>query len=361
MYPKINNIKDVLLSIEGHKEFVVMDKGDYIVIDYMYVDNDSFDDPIRLECRGLIFEKQTGKLISRGLEKFFNYGEKFSQDSCDWQQEHIVTDKRDGSMIRAFLINNRVRFGTRAGITEHSEKAERHLTEQLEKVTRELIEKGYTSIWEWTSPENRIILDYKEDELRLLRIRHIETGEYLAWDEVEKWADVMGIKTVDRFNGVKVSPEWIAQKQKEEGLGIEGFVIYWPHNGFSVKVKTEDYTKAHRAVSFLDRENMILPVVLDNLHDDLMPALSEENQKRVKDYAIAVHKEVNEEVSIVEAHLHNIVRPIGLRKEQALWIQANIDRNLWSVYFNGLDGKSVLDSVKQVVLKYPEILLTRWK
>src|SRR5215217_3377991 len=129
MYPIIKNISDVLPAIEGRKEFLVMDKGDYIVIDYAYVDNDSFDDPIRKECRGITFDKETGNCIRRPLEKFDNYGQNFSQDQCDFEEEHIVTDKRDGSMIAPFTNKGQVRFGTRAGITDHSILAERHLTD----------------------------------------------------------------------------------------------------------------------------------------------------------------------------------------------------------------------------------------
>lgn len=360
-FPIIKNINDVLPAIKDFPEFIVVEKPEgYTYIDYVYVDNSSFDDPIRRECRGLIFETATGKILRRPLEKFDNYGERFSQDKCEWNKEHVVTDKRDGSMIGSFVLNGKVHFGTRAGITEHSQNAEkRHLTPKLESVSFDLFSNGFTPIWEWTSPENRIILDYKNDELRLLRIRDIETGVYMPFKHLEHWANKMGIDVVDRFEGLKVTPEWIEEQQKN-GTGIEGFVIYWPHNEFSVKVKIEEYTKMHRAVSFLDRENMIMPVVLDNLHDDILPSLSPENQQKLTEYAIALHKEVNEEVGIVQKHMKNRLEKMKTRKEQALWINENIDKSLRAVYFSALDGKDILTTLKSVVIKFPEILLTRW-
>lgn len=361
MYPIIKNISDVLSSIEGRKEFLVMDKGDYIVIDYAFVEGDSFDDPMRRECRGITFDKETGVLIRRPMEKFDNYGEKFSQDKCDFEKDHIVTDKRDGSMIAAFTNKGQVRFGTRAGITEHSVKAEKHLDETLKNACSRLIMWNFTPIFEWTSPDNRIVLDYKDDEIRLLRIRHNETGIYEHWDAVEAWANVMGIKTVDRFNGVKVSDEWIAQ-QKAEGLGIEGFVVFFPETSFSVKIKTDEYTQMHRAVSYFERENMVLPIILDNQYDDLLPALSEDRQQRVRDYASAVWNEVKDHEEDINKSLEimkAVVAPI--RKDQALWIQANVRRELWPVMFRALDGDKVIDKLKEAVLKNPEALLnTRW-
>lgn len=359
MYPIIKNISDVLPAIEGRKEFIVMDKGDYIVIDYVYVDNDSFDDPIRKECRGLIFDKETGDILRRPLEKFENYGQNFSQNNCDFEKDHIVTDKRDGSMIAPFINKGVVRFGTRAGITEHSEKAEKHLNEKVKSSCGELIDAYVTPIFEWTSPDNRIVLDYKEDEIRLLRLRDLVSGEYLSWDVVEYWADQMGIKTVDRFNGVKVSDEWIA-KQKAEGLGIEGFVVFFPHNSFSVKIKTDEYTQMHRAVSYFDRENMVLPIVLDNQYDDLLPALSEDRQNKVKEYATEVWRQFTDLETNLNMQMFHVFG-FETRKEQALYIQNNIRRELWSVAFRVLDGNSMLVSMKEAVLKHADTLLTvRW-
>ena len=358
-YPIIKNISDVLPSIEGRKEFLIMDKGDYIVIDYAFVEGDSFDDPMRRECRGITFDKETGILIRRPMEKFDNYGEKFSQNKCDWEKDHIVTDKRDGSMIAPFLNKGAMRFGTRAGITEHAVKAEKHSNVVINKELETLNSLGYTAIFEWTSPDNRIVLDYREDELRLLRIRHMETGIYEPWHVVESWAEVMGIKTVDRFNGVKVSDEWIAQ-QKAEGLGIEGFVVFFPETSFSVKIKTDEYTQMHRAVSYFERENMVLPIILDNQYDDLLPALSEDRQQRVRDYASAVWNEVKMWQDYIEGKLRDM-SDLTVRKDQALWIQANVPRQLWPVMFRALDGDKVLDKLKEAVLKNPEELLkTRW-
>lgn len=359
MYPIIKNISDVLPAIEGRKEFLVMDKDDYIVIDYAYVDNDSFDDPIRKECRGIIFDKATGDILRRPLEKFDNYGQNLSQEQCDFEEDHIVTDKRDGSMIATFINKGVVRFGTRAGITEHSVKAEQHLTDSVNKVCFNFGKCGITPIFEWTSPNNRIVLDYKEDELRLLRIRDNIDGHYYTWEQVEYWAEQMGIKTVDRFNGVKVSDEWIAE-QKEKGLGIEGFVVFFPNTSFSVKIKTDEYTQMHRAVSYFERENMVLPIVLDNQYDDLLPALSEDRQKRVRDYASAVWNEVTMWQDYLEDKL-TAMSHLTVRKDQALWIQANVKRELWPVMFRILDGDKILDKLKEAILKNAETLLSvRW-
>lgn len=357
MFPIIKNISDVLPSIEGRKEFLVMDKGDYIVIDYAYVDNDSFDDPIRLECRGLIFDKATGNILRRPLEKFFNYGEKGTYETLDWSEDHIVMDKRDGSMIAPFILNGQVVLGTRAGVTEHSKKAEALIDHQTRNEIKLCIQWGFTPIFEWTAPENRIVLPYEKSELRLLAMRYMITGEYIPVEDLKNWSMVFDIPLVD-FIQTKLDKDSVFS-YRETATETEGYVVFFPKSRLHIKIKTDEYSKMHRAVSFLERETMILPIVLDNLHDDILPALSEDNQKKLIDYAKRVNYEVNILVDSLYSFIDTAVN-FETRKESAIWIQNNVDKRLWPVVFHGLDEKDVVKSLKSVILKNPELLEVRW-
>lgn len=358
MFPIIQNISDVLPLIEGRKEFIVVVKPEgYTYIDYVYIDNDSFDDPIRLECRGLIFDNETGAILRRPLEKFFNYGEKGTYDTLDWTEDHFVMDKRDGSMIAPFILNGKVVLGTRAGVTEHSQKAEvliDHLTRNEIKLC---IGFGFTPIFEWTAPENRIVLPYEKSELRLLAMRYMTTGEYVSVEDLKNWSMIFDIPLVDFIEG-KLDKDSVFS-YRETATNTEGYVVFFPRTRLHIKIKTDDYTKMHRAVSFLDRENMILPVVLDNLYDDILPALSEENQKKVKEYAALVHKSFDSFVSVLQHSLNNL-KMYPTRKDQAIWIQNNIDKPFWPVMFHGLDDRDIRESLKSVFLKDPSVLGVRW-
>jgi hypothetical protein len=78
LFPSIEHIDDVLPHVENWPEFRVIEKDFYTVINYMVSNLDTFmdinNDPhgmvIRRECRGLIFDSETGKLISRPYHKF---------------------------------------------------------------------------------------------------------------------------------------------------------------------------------------------------------------------------------------------------------------------------------------------------
>src|SRR6478609_139429 len=97
---KIEHINDVLPHIEGRPEFIVAERPGYKVIDYNVAFFDSFDDPMRLECRGIKFDAK-GKILARPMHKFFNVGERpdTQPELLDFSKPHIITEKLDGSMI----------------------------------------------------------------------------------------------------------------------------------------------------------------------------------------------------------------------------------------------------------------------
>ena len=352
----IKHLDDVLSHlVDG---FIHVDKGDYSYIDYVHVGSGFDSHPVLLECRGLIFDKE-GNLIRRPLHKFFNLGEKgIFSDSIDWTLPHIVMDKLDGSMISPFMLNGKVRFGTRAGITEHSLRCEaKHLKPELLFWLKQDLCGGLTPIFEWTSFDNQIVLSYPDDKLSLLAMRWNETGQYVSRSQLAFVAKQYGVPLVEER---KFNPESFYEQ-----TGIEGVVIWFTDNDYFVKVKTNEYTRAHRAVSFFERESMILPVVLNRGCDDLYPALSVENAARLRTYEAAVWQDVASIAfrigSIVGTCKPLIANGEMSRKTFALEIAAQADERIRSCYFSILDGKMPIDVVKEKMLKYPELLKIRWK
>ena len=75
-------------------EFKVIKKRDYIIFDYNLNDSHTFDDPESLEMRGIAFN-EADEVVSLGLHKFFNLGEKPNQDiRLDGEEEAF--EKLDG-------------------------------------------------------------------------------------------------------------------------------------------------------------------------------------------------------------------------------------------------------------------------
>lgn len=348
-FPIITHIDDVLPFIEGRKDFIHVVKDGYQVIDYVYEEGDSFDNEIRRECRGLKFD-MNGNIIGRSFHKFFNYGQKLL--SYDWNQPHRIMTKLDGSMVHSVLINGELRLCTRMGITDQSIAAEGVLTDRQKIILRHLNIFGYNAILEFTSPENRIVIEYDKPELTLLACRDIKKGNYyqLKWLQDE-------FENIDLHNFTITDAD--VERIRAETTGIEGFVVAW-NDGTYVKIKGDEYCQMHRAVSYFERENMILPIVLDSQCDDIYPSLSAERASRLFEYESAVMKEY---LSMINAIYNTIQYQFGYecnRKEFALWVNANTPQGLRAAYFAGLDGKNIKEAVRNCILRNPDLLSTRW-
>ena len=73
---QISNINHLRLHVVDKPEFVILDKGDYQVIDYVYQDQHTFDNPALTECRGIKFD-MNGTILARPFAQFFNYGARY--------------------------------------------------------------------------------------------------------------------------------------------------------------------------------------------------------------------------------------------------------------------------------------------
>lgn len=352
-YPIITHIDQLLPSIEGFDNFIVVDKGDYKFIDYVFQDSTSFDDPLRAECRGIKFGAD-GKIIARPLHKFVNYGERGI--TYDWNKPHKITSKLDGTMIHPAFVGGNLVFMTRMGITEHAQRAFQLATPALIHWCSEMLAGGYTPIFEWTAPDNQIVVYYPESKLTLTQIRNTVTGTYV---DVEPYRNLIstavGFDVVDQYDFVLDDK---SVPQLYELRDIEGFVVQW--DNVFCKIKTSEYVQMHRAVSYFDREDFILPIVLDNQCDDLYPTLPVEKANRLREFESAV---VHEYIGLVHKAEALVVENRDLtRKDFALTVANKVDpAPLKTALFKILDGVEPQVAVRDVILRNPEILDTRWK
>ncbi|MGB3042480.1 MAG: RNA ligase [Xanthobacteraceae bacterium] len=296
-FPTINHIDDVLPHLEGRQEFGVHYKDGYSVIDYHYVLPDSFDNPYRLECRGLKFGAD-GRIIARPLQKFHNVGEKpeCTAENLDLSKPHIVMEKLDGSMIHPAIVNDEVVFMTRMGRTDVARKAERHLTPMVAEQCRINLEAGWTPVFEFTAPDNRIVVQYQQSSLTLLALRSTIHG-YYSWQEtVEITAQNMGVRAVPIHHAPTDARAFLAHTRAIKGM--EGFVIRFA-DGFMVKAKGEDYVLKHRAKeSVLQEKNVLALIVRDEL-DDVLPLLDAPDRANVERYRADVLSGINEAADIL--------------------------------------------------------------
>ena len=300
-YPVIKTIDDVLPHVEGRRDFVVADKGDYTVIDYVYQEDDTFDHPMRLECRGLKFAPD-GKIMARPLHKFFNLGEKedLQEHHFDTSGPHTVLKKLDGSMVHGALVNDEFVLMTRMGYTDVEKKAERHLTDAIKETGKEMLERGMTPIFEWTAPDNQIVVKYDESKLTLLHMRDNETGRYINRMAAKTWAEAMAVDMVEAVPNATNRYQFIKDARSLENE--EGYIVRLGPYHYSpwFKIKADAYVRKHRAKDALQHEKNVLRVILNNELDDLLPLLDADEKARVEQYAADVNAGIRDSADFID-------------------------------------------------------------
>jgi RNA ligase len=286
-FPIINNISDVLPAIEGRDEFVVAVKEGYTVINYNVMMADTFDCNIRRELRGIIFDTATGEIIRRPFHKFFNVNEREeTQDHVvDLSRPHAILEKLDGSMIAPFIVNGEMIWGTKMGATEVAEPVEQFVKNNPDYITfaNGLLQAGFTPIFEWCSRKQRIVLDYKEDQLVLTAIRDIKTGGYAQYDRLVSLAKSFGVPVIRQWDITmqmdnKTMSSFVSYVRDLDNL--EGFVVRFD-DGHMLKLKCDWYVQIHKAKEKILQDRNIVELILDNNLDDVKAHLPQEDRDRL--------------------------------------------------------------------------------
>lgn len=334
-FPHIHHIDDVLPALAGRTEFSIKRGAGYTSIDYNFVLPDTFDCPIRRECRGIKFDGE-GRILARPFHKFFNLGEKPETQALDLSQPHIVTEKLDGSLVHTAVVANQLVFMTRAGVTDISEAACRIASPALIEWCWECMDLDLTPIFEYTAPDNRIVIAYDKPELRLLTVRDSITGEYTV-PEGRTFARAQ-VLVGTSLEDVKT---WTDR---------EGVVLHFPETGLHVKVKADDYVLRHKARDALELEKNAVELVLRGSVDDILPLLPPAEARALETYhgdlLLALSRLASMAVVAVE-------RGRGMeRKQFATEVVPALPPLLQPVAFAVRDGKHPLVALKTVALKH---------
>lgn len=298
-FPVINHISEVLEAIKDRPEFIVAVKDGYTVINYVVAGADTFppvvdkNTAILRECRGLVFDNETGKVIARRFHKFFNLGEREELLAGNFDMKsHKLPVKLDGSMITPIPVNGEIRWGTKMGITDVALPVEEFVKNHPEYHEYALMNRGWgwTPIFEWCSNKQRIVIDHKEDTLILLAVRHNVTGEYCDREELEDDARRFGIPVVPLIEvGENLTDEIHEHIRAQEGA--EGVVVTFD-NGHMVKIKSDWYVRLHRTKDAISSERKVVDLMLNGNIDDLKPLMDKESFDKIAAYEKAFYEAV---------------------------------------------------------------------
>ena len=296
-FPEIKQISDVLPAIAGRSEFSVGDGSRYFdVVDYHMMDSHTFkdDDPdiaaIRRECRGLLFHKD-GRIARRGFHKFFNIGEtdETFPDNIDLSTGYHLLEKLDGSMIGPFIsetLGSIYWASMRGSYRYHERLAGLFDGTAYARLVEALAEKNATAIFEFCSPENRVVVEYTEPQMTLLAVRDLYSGRYYDRDEIESLATEFDIPLVQPLEHKAVSAaaliSELASLKKMEGA------VLWMDGRPHAKFKGEWYLQLHKLLGYFKFEKDIARLVLSGNSDDLMGILNAPKREALISYRDAL-------------------------------------------------------------------------
>jgi RNA ligase len=342
-FPKIETIDDVLPHIAGRTEFIVADKGDYTVINYVVSMADTFDmvdendlgGAIRRECRGIIFDAD-GAIMSRPYHKFFNVNERdeTQHSRIDLNQPHVNMEKMDGSMIRPLYTEGKLRLGTKMGVTDIAVDAEALLTDEQIKWLQEVVKLNVTPLFEYVSPANKIVIEYKEPKLVLTGMRNNFSGNYYMPYKAP-------FEIVPMYGSIDGSMyDYIERARKQEGR--EGDIIRFV-NGHMLKIKNDWYVRIHKTKDLVRTERNIADIIINEQLDDVLPLLDVTDLKTVRAY----EKRFDAALENVLGRLDGLVTLArvlhgGVKKEVAINFIPNLkNKDDSSFIFSVLDGKEL--------------------
>ena len=229
-------------------------------------------DDFTIQCRGLILEKETGKVISRPFRKFFNLGERE-----ETQLENLTLknykcyDKLDGSLGIVYHYNGKWNVATRGSFESDQAKVGQQILDekylfQLENLGNNDVEiENTTFLCEIIYPENRVnegarlVCDYGDTrDLIMLGAFDRITGEEKHRNWCTSIAKILDMPIAKEYQYTIAE---MIELQETMPATQEGFVVLFS-DGTRVKIKGKEYNRMNRILNGLNA--LALWEVLDN-------------------------------------------------------------------------------------------------
>lgn len=327
------------------------------------------------EVRGLsfIFNKD-GSLFNRHilLNKFWNINQNEDTFLSNLKDKKVkyLSNKLDGSIASFVRLPNGRVIGKSKASFESEQAVEinnlYNTNNKLSKFVDWTLDNNLVAIFEYESPSNKIVLDYTESKLILLKLRDNATGEYVNIYSLDK-------KLIDGIELAELEPTSTLEDLVELSKTItdkEGWVIQFEDDTF-VKQKTDWYFKRHRLLTEqLNRENDVIKLILDDQIDDVVSQLGESEvdiakKKWIENIQVAVNGYLSTKIESVELKLklyndlkENTIIKNGTDKDYRKIFAIKYGKTKdFSIVMNILNGKETFTVVKEYVSKETKDLM----
>lgn len=280
-----------------------------------------------LVSRGLILDAETGDIVARPFNKFFNWGEGGRMTDAPLVN---VTEKMDGSLGIAYMWRGKWHVATRGSFD--SDQAQ-WATEWLRTKVKGISATKVTLLFEIIYPENRIVVDYGDRaELVLLAARDLAAGQYAKRETLASIGEIWDISVVPTYQASK--PDDLVALCATLDANQEGYVAEFA-DGQRFKFKGEQYKALHRLISGLSFKNT-LEAVANGKVDEVRASIPDEFLGQFNQWVDEINGKYEDVAAKVETGFR--LAPKGDRKEFAMWVNEFVP-NLSPYLFTKLDGR----------------------
>lgn len=274
---------------------------------YMHQGVDFSDNLIR-NARGLTLD-MNGEILTVGYEKFFNYkqlsdkdfyhyyDDKFREEFSELHDDHVydVWEKLDGTFLTLGLDDNRFIAATSAStMTEFSKNAQEYFENHpySEEIKQFIRDENMCLFFEYTSPDNQIIIPYDKEAYTLIGARKKDINDHRIHFLSEEKLDELGLSSARRE---QMTLDELLEYQRTN-RETEGFVVQNEY-GRLIKFKTDYWFEKHDNLGNIffgkpySRKNLIM--LMDAIRDDTIDDLiAFDNQRKADFHPVTTFKRV---------------------------------------------------------------------
>ncbi|MGD1416516.1 RNA ligase [Bacillus stercoris] len=301
-----------------------------------------------MTARGLIIDTSDINngliyILAKPFEKFFNYGEnpEYEKD-IDFTKIESVMEKMDGSLGISYFFDNEIRFATKGSFT--SDQAIKATEMWKEKYSQNEDISLYchapvTYLVEIIYPENRVVVDYKDDECLVMLGTYYLFG-YLPehdadYEDVEWEAYRLDMPLAKQY---KYTLEEMVQMKDKLSANEEGWVIRFANNK-RLKIKGNEYLQVHRLMHGLSTKAKY-KAWAENRIDEYIMALPEEFRPEIENFKNKIDRIYNVQSRLIKLTFNRIkksMKTVNDKKEFALFVTKNIPSELQKYMFTIYD------------------------
>ena len=341
-----------LLTADPYNLFI-REKDDMVLFMYNQIDSD-FNIPLVSECRGIIFQRDTWKVIACAFYKFWNSGQGHAA-TIDWSTARVLT-KEDGSIQKLFWHNGEWRVSTMSMIDAHECTLQNDLNDsvyntfydlfteaaKIVKLDFDKLNKGYTYTFELCTPWNRVIVPHKEFKLIHITTRDNETLQELELD--------IGVPKPKAYSMASLD-EVVAMAQTLP-FSEEGYVVV-DGNYNRIKIKSPAYLAVHHLHNNGDiNKRRALELIMINEQDEFLSYFPEyiEFFDKIKvafdDYLDKIRKDVQDITSCTfetKKDYAMVAKNMTSPTIMFLLYDKKVTVDTWEAHVRGLQSEKVID------------------